>query len=245
MDQPDFSSFLSERMKERNLTVKRLSELSGIAANHLDAILRGNLENLPPAPYLRGYLAKLGRMFDFDPTIFWEQFEDVAGLHRAGPRDALPQNRFADRSMIRYFWLAIVVAVPLIYLGVRYSKILGRPELVITDPASSPGSPLTVREPLIVFRGTLANANRLLINGEVVPMKDRGVWEQSVLLESGLNSVEFVAAKFLGREVRVIWQILYEPPPPQEPPTETDIIPTPPETGRIPGAGISSVFTER
>ena len=66
MDYADFPSFFNERLKERGLTLKRLSELSGISVKHLEALAAGQFDNLPPAPYLRGYLLKLGQVLGFD-----------------------------------------------------------------------------------------------------------------------------------------------------------------------------------
>ena len=43
-----FEQFLNERLKERGMTLKRLSELSGISQKHLEYLARGEFDHLPP-----------------------------------------------------------------------------------------------------------------------------------------------------------------------------------------------------
>ena len=69
-EQFDFASFFASRLKERGLTVKKLSELSGISQKDLQNLSEGDFDHLPPAPYLRGYTQKLSKILEFDPE-FW------------------------------------------------------------------------------------------------------------------------------------------------------------------------------
>ena len=74
MSDLDFSSFLNERLRDKGLTLKKLAETTGIALGHIQKLSEGDFFDLPPTPYLRGYLSRIGRVLDFDPEIWWQYF---------------------------------------------------------------------------------------------------------------------------------------------------------------------------
>ena len=45
-----FEQFFAEKIKERGLSLKKLSEMTGIAPSHIENLLRGDYENMPSAP---------------------------------------------------------------------------------------------------------------------------------------------------------------------------------------------------
>lgn len=207
-EQIDFSTFLTERARERGLNVKRLSEMTGISAAHLENLMRGNYEALPAHPYVRGYLRTLGRVLDFDAESWWNHFKEVELIKRSGAHDALPQNRFAWRSSRASWLLACILVLLILYVAVRFSAIAGKPTLIFENPKNEI---TVVSESPFVFSGRLRGGDALYVNGEQVLLGADGFWEKSVLLETGLNTIEIRAEKFLGRETRVIRQVLYEP----------------------------------
>ena len=203
----EFENFFNERVKERGLNLKKLSEVSGIAVKHIEALANGNFGNLPSAPYFRGYLQKLGEVLDFDWEIWWARFKTSGLVKDAGPKDLPPRNRFLRPIIYKNIWFAAIVIVVFLYFVFQAAKILGRPTIIITHPAQNPA---TVSNNEIEIAGNVKNGSELYVNGEFVQVAKDGSWQKDVLLENGLNSLQITAKKFLGGETRVVQQILYE-----------------------------------
>ncbi len=210
----DFPSFFNDKLKERGYTLKRVAELSGIAVRHLENMSEGKFAALPSAPYVHGYLVKLGELLDFDGEMWWKYLEETGSLNRSGPADELPKNRFARRPLNRYAWLIILVLGLAVYLVIQSPRILGKPSLVVEHPREES---LSVNIGSVTMYGE-ALADTLMINGESVPILEGGRWEKTITLTPGLNTIELKAKKFLGRETVVERKIYYEPLRGEEPP---------------------------
>ena len=204
----NFQDFFNSKIRERGLTLKKLSELSGITLKYLEYLSAGNFEALPSAPYFRGYLEKLGRILDFDYTEWWQNIKKEEVVKISGTEDRLPKNRFALSSPGKFIWPAIILLLVVFYFGARFSKIFGEPQVLVAYPTEAFTN---IASQKIVVRGELKDGDKLVINGEVVVLRDDGTWEKNILLEPGLNTIEIKAKKFLGRETRIIRQVLYKP----------------------------------
>ena len=206
----DFQSFLTEKLKEKGLSLQKLSDISGIALKHLENLNAGNLSELPPSPYLRGYFKKIGDILEFDGEKAWREFKFLNETSTSGPEDSLPKNRFAKRSSSRKkLIIGGIILVTLILLGIRIPKILGRPQIDIIYPNQD----LTiVTSEQILVRGKIKGGDKLLINNEDVIIGDDGIWQKSIFLSPDLNTIEFKAKKFLGQETNLIRKVLYEAP---------------------------------
>lgn len=205
-----FSALLASKLKERGLNVKKLSELSGIAIKHLERLVAGQFEKLPPAPYLRGYLLKIGELLDFDGELWWNKLKDEGVIHGSGSNDRLPENRFAQKPIRGIIVIAIVILVLVLYLGFRFRDIVGLPSVTVVEPA---GDSEVVQDASYTLRGKLENGTELILNNEPVELSPHGIWEKAITLEPGLNIVEIRARKFLGGEARLERKIIYEAAP--------------------------------
>lgn len=206
----DFASFFSAKLKERGLTFPKLSQLSGISVQDLKNLSEGDFDELPPAPYLRGYTARLAKILEFDPEIWWKHFEDIGAVRRSGAADTLPQNRFEIPRAMRYRWIVALALLALLYGGLRFSQILGRPVITVAEPAANHAETSVSS---VVFRGTFENGDQLFINDERVQIAD-GRFEKTVPLDEGVNTVRIRASKLLGKNVELQYQVVYNPPAP-------------------------------
>ena len=210
-ERQDFEIFFSEKLREYSVPLKKLSELSGISIKYLECLRAGRYEQLPAAPYLHGYLVRLGQLLNFDGEEWWRRLKEEGLIRGSGPADQLPKNRFARRPITKKVWLGIIAAIILLYGGFSFSKISGTPLLVVTSPAEES---TTVETDQFILNGRLTDGSRLTVNGEAISIGEDGSWQKRILLQPGLNSLRIVASKFLGREIEVIRQIIYQPPAP-------------------------------
>ncbi|MEK9180028.1 MAG: helix-turn-helix domain-containing protein [Patescibacteria group bacterium] len=207
-----FEEFFSERVRERGFDLKKLSEASGIAVKHLEALASGNFQKLPAEPYFRGYLNRLGQLLGFDPEIWWKRFKEGGFVKSAGAADSMPKNRFMTKANMKILWGAFAALAIIIYLAIQLPGILGKPSITINFPQENPATVFTQE---LTLMGTVENASELRIEGEVVPIGEDGAWSKTVLLASSPGPVPFkiTAKKFLGSETSIIQQIIYQPAP--------------------------------
>lgn len=206
----DFKTFFSAKLKEKGLTLKKLSEVSGIALKHLENLNSGNFEALPATPYVRGYLQRISEILEFNPAPWWQSLKREEDIARSGNEDALPKNRFVKKSPAKKIWIVILILIPLLYFGIRFSKIFGRPEITVAYPPSE--AIVSVPTGEITLQGNLKGGDKVMLNGEAIPLNEDGSWQKGLLLTPGLNTIEITAKKFLGRETKIIRQVIYEPP---------------------------------
>ncbi|MDP2741172.1 MAG: helix-turn-helix domain-containing protein [bacterium] len=195
-------------MRERGLNMRRLSEVSGISAKHLEAIFSGDENRMPSYPYLKGYLLKLGEILDFNSDEAWEQMKKFSASKSAGKTDELPKNRFSQKTDSKYFIIGAVILILFVYGIFRFYNISGTPVVVVSYPQENMA---VVAENSVSLAGHVSNSDELRINGEPVQAQPNGDWGKIFLLQPGINTLEITAKKFLGRETKVIRQIIYQP----------------------------------
>jgi len=205
-DKQDFQTLFNEKLGEHGISLRKLSEVSGIAFKHLENISFGRFEDLPPAPYLRGYLINLGHILEFDGEEWLESMKKDGLVQGAGARDQLPKNRFAQRPVRKKIIIGIVIAFAVFYIVFRLPAITGRPSINIISPSENSIITATDR---ITIEGTLSGSDQLTVNGDVTYINEDGRWQKNIHLQPGLNSIRVVAKKFLGRETEIIRHVIY------------------------------------
>ncbi|MEK7507853.1 MAG: helix-turn-helix domain-containing protein [Patescibacteria group bacterium] len=207
METQYFGQFLEERLKEKGVGLKKLSEISGISLKHLKALSHDEFSTLPPAPYIRGYINKLGELIGFNSNEWWEKIR-MTELD-ASPADSPPTNKFVKRSpMKKAVASAFVILIVCAAFVFASPRIFGKPTITISYPDQNPA---VTASDNITLVGLVTNGSRVYVNGESVEITTDGLWEKTISLGSGINPVEIKAKKFLGGETTIIQQILYEP----------------------------------
>jgi len=204
-----FEEFFAERTKQKGLTVKKLADITGISPRHMTEIARGDFAALPSAPYVRGYLLRLGQALDFDGEAWWQKIKSERQIKNSGVTDSLPINRFIKKAPVGWLLGGAVVLILVIYLAFEFPKIIGRPSLTLVNPSQNP---FTTEINPITLQGSTENANGVSVNGETVPLNPDGTWQKDVLLSSGPNQIVITAQKFLGRTTSLTEEIIYNAP---------------------------------
>ena len=201
--------FLRDRIKDKGISLKKLSDMTGISVTHIENMLRGDFESVPPTPYFRGYLIRLGEVLNFDGETWWMKIKREEGVGRSGPADALPKNRFIRESPMKIIVIWSVTLIALIAIIFSLPHILGKPSITITSPQ---GSPYTTASTSIIIQGTAKNADSLYVEGDEATIASDGSWQKNVLLQSGMNTFDISAKKLLGGTTNIMEQIFYNAP---------------------------------
>ncbi len=209
-DETTLEIFLRDRMKERGISIRKLSDMTGVSVGHIENMLRGDFENVPATPYFRGYLIRLGEALGFDGEAWWEKIKREEDVKKSGPDDVLPKNRFVRKSPAKTIGISIAVVAILCYLGFELPHIIGRPAITITFPQENP---YATTSNSIVIQGTTENADSIYVNGDEATIEANGTWQKNILLENGANTFDVSAKKFLGGTTDVTEQVVYNPLP--------------------------------
>jgi hypothetical protein len=170
-------------------------------------LLEGDTSKLPPSPYVHGYIAKLSGILNFDKETMWRLYQKESALMKSGRDDRLPNNRFAVRGMRRGLAAGAFILAAVIMFGVYNAyDAFTAPELVITVPASDNS---TVAQETILLQGRTDPSYVVTINGSEVYVGQGGLFQKEIRLDEGINTVEFSARKFLGKETKIIRNIVY------------------------------------
>lgn len=213
MESYDFPNFLNEKLKEKGLTLERLSEITGIALVHLKNLSTGNFKDLPPMPYVYGYIKRIGQVLNFDAEEHWSYLKSQKVFKSSFIEDKEVENRYrhylklsAKKTKIATL---ILLFLGIIYFILRFAQIFGLPKIDLIYPNQLF---IKVEREQVEIKGRLINGDKLTINGELIPIKKDGSWQKTVFLNPGLNVFELRATKFLGKETKIIQQIVYELP---------------------------------
>lgn len=211
------SSLLSELLETRGMTEQKLAYATDVPLRFIQAIRNGDLSKLPARPYVHGYLKKIAVVFDIDEKTLWQAYL-TSTTEQTPKEDRLPSNRFAHVRANRKKIIAFAVVAALIaFLGYRFNYIIGKPELTLS--LESEGTIVT-SERILIVRGTATPGDELALNGEIIYTDEAGSFEKEVALNPGLNTLQFSARRFLGREMTVTRQVVYNEPAVETPATE-------------------------
>ncbi len=209
-----------EALKLRNLNTGKLSELTDIPVNYLIALNNDDLTGLPSAPYVRGYLVKIADVLKIDIDLLlraYKQEISLQSLKTSGSSDKLPSNRYAlniltKKTVIVSGIIFILIIFYLIWQTSNpegmFSAFFGVPKIEIMNP---PADILVVDNPTIELLGRVSARDKLIINAEEVLVEENGRFEKDFSLQPGINTFEFKAKRFLGKEVKVIRQVIFQP----------------------------------
>jgi len=210
----NLSELLNEAMNLRGLDVKKLSELTDIPVHYLAALSDGDPAKLPAVPYVRGYLIKTAEALRVDAYLLLRAYKQEVlfrALKTSGPEDKLPSNRFTLGTPSRrrtFIVIGIILILVVVYFIWQIDNFLGTPKIQIFSPAADN---LIVNSPSIKLSGEVNSKDKLTVNGEEILVEKNGQFQKDFSLQPGINTIEFKAKRFLGKEVKVIRQVIYQP----------------------------------
>src|SRR3990167_724812 len=200
---------LRDQMEAKGVTLERVKQQTGIAERYIMAFLEGKKEKLPAAPYVRGYLIRIASLLDLNGQELWKMYENELVSKRSGAKDIMPFNRYALKKINKKMVVGALVAALFAFYGImNVSRFLGGGQLEIVNPAAET---VVTTANLITLSGKSSPNDKLMIDNEEVPVDESGNFSKEYTLLPGLNRVEFSVKRLLGREIRTVRQIIYQP----------------------------------
>lgn len=202
-------TLIIDAMRMKSVSVEKLAGATGISDRILNGLLEERYENLPPAPYVRGYLLKIAAFLNLDGEALWADYlKHNEGVRRSGKKDQLPRNRFAISGIHKKFvWASLVAILVGGYLIARLVSFYQKPDFELTSPSEG----AVLREPTVIVRGVIEPSAKLTLQEEAIYPDKNGNFEKAVSLRIGVNILEFKISKFFGKEFEVIRRVTLEP----------------------------------
>jgi cytoskeletal protein RodZ len=204
---------IAEAMERRGFNLESLADASDIPSRYVGAFLDEDFSRLPATPYIKGYLMKIAEVLKIDSDSVWEIYKKetfAQEMKTSGAYDKLPINRFAGGSQRKaaIWWIVgIIVAVGASVFALQ--GFFGTPELQVISP--SVNNFLAV-SPSMKISGKIGNSrDKLTVNNEEIFVSEDGFFEKNFSLQPGVNTMEFKVKRFLGEEIQLIRQVVYQP----------------------------------
>ncbi len=200
---------LREAMARKGESIAGIARLTGIQQGHLEALMEGRYDSLPPLPYIRGYLTRIGPIIGVETDELVRLLHETGALRASGTHDMLPINRFALQKIRRRTMVFGIFALLLLgYITIRFDALTGKPPLQVESPRTTTA---IVAAPQFEVRGIADSSDKLTINGEEVTIGANGNFTKTISLQQGINTVHIITRRFLGRTTEEIRQIIYNP----------------------------------
>jgi hypothetical protein len=206
----NLGELLAEIAGTRGVAAEKLSELTNIPKRYIAALFDNDIKNMPAAPYVRGYLAKIASVLGVDPEPLHDAYRRL-DLRTSGRNDSLPKNRFAIvKSRRSLIWIALAAVVVIYFGSVRLNALLGIPMIDINLPSKvGDRDYMETRGATIVIEGKIDTKDSISIYDEPIPTDGNGNFSKEVILDKGLNTFKITVKRFLGRETTIIRKVFY------------------------------------
>ena len=204
----NLKTLLDEALELKNVNHEKLAEITGIPERYIWAIQNLDMEKLPAAPYVRGYIKKISEVLRLNHDELWELYKIEIKLKQSGAQDKLPANRFAINHVSKQTkFISLTIILLTAYLVINLNRLIGEPSLEIIYPQDLI---VAVSTNPILVSGNMEQRDKLTINDEEIFVNTDGIFLKEYYLQPGLNTIEFKAKRLLGREKTVLRKVLYE-----------------------------------
>ncbi|MFA5870670.1 MAG: helix-turn-helix domain-containing protein [Candidatus Paceibacterota bacterium] len=203
------SALLTDAMRLKNISVEKLSQVTGISDRFIGLLLEEHFDKLPSAPYVRGYALKIGEVLSIDGNELWEiiKYHHTQMVAQLGEKNILPKNQFLVKSInMKVVIGGIIGIIFFIFLLFRIPALLGKPELKLFDVQDG----MRVATSTLSIRGTINPSDELFINDEQILANEKGNFEKTFELVPEFNTFHFTVKGLLGKELQETKQIFYE-----------------------------------
>lgn len=192
------------------MSLEELAKKTGMSEQYLDAIVSDVRSRLPAFPYVRQSLMRMADLFGLPRETLISTYRREFADKLSGSEDQLPSNRFALPSNRRRYLIGSGALV-LIILGYLVSRtsFFGQAHLTL-DTLPAGAEPLVTTTSTILLVGSVDPGDKLLVNGQAVPVADDGRFSTQYALAPELNNITFSVQRFLGSALTTTRQVYYD-----------------------------------
>jgi cytoskeletal protein RodZ len=208
-------TLLQNERKKQGLGVDEVSAATKINRSYIEALEENSFDKFPSSVYAKGFLQSyakfLGLNVDRVLALYRRSIGEAAPQPVEGPKKSISQSKFIlTPGVVIISVIAIIVLTTFAYLVYQFYNFQKPPPLTI----ESPGINTRVEDTEVTIEGSTEPGMFVTINDEPVKVSTNGMFETTVSLSRGTNSI-IVKARHpdnIGKEAVVTLTIESAPP---------------------------------
>jgi hypothetical protein len=209
--------FLKQSRLDQGYSIEKVSEETKILSSIIKNLEDDCYENLPPPVYLKGVIIKYAHFLklDTEKTINLYQRSNGRNLF-SGKNDIPPKNRFFISQpkiflfiknfipkFLRFFFWGLI----LLYFLYEASFFVLPAKIILYSPSDD----FTTNQRELEISGKVIRGKMLFIKDQEISFQDNGEFKDKIVLNPGLNNIEFKAINALNHYTLLTRQIIYAP----------------------------------
>lgn len=200
--QDTLGTAIKRAREERRTSREKLSQETGVSLALLTAFEDDEFGHISEA-YALAYLKKIASFLGLDRSRIFSLYHEVEKGQKTDRVVVSEKTFYISRDV----WVnALIVIVVLGFLGYQAYNFFRPPFLVITQPSDD----FVSNEGRVDVRGRTEQGVRVVINGEDVE-KDENEFSYSYFLTPGVNTLDIVAERRFGGQLRIRKTVMYNP----------------------------------
>lgn len=187
--------------KSKKISLLEMAKTTKINKDFLLALEECRFDDLPRETiYKKNILKKYLKALSVDPESFLEQFykEEVSESKKKNEK-IKKKYLHSFPIFLRYGLIFLFLASFLLYLVFQIKEIVEPPKLIIYSPAEG----FVTTEKNILLKGETNPEVQVLVNGLLIPVNERGVFDEKIDLKTGINTFVIEANKKHGKKVEL------------------------------------------
>lgn len=213
---------LFEKRKAEYISLEKAAYQLKIAKEYLSYLERGEYDSLPGEVYAKNFIKIYSKFLGLDP----DEMLNIYRRERAVQNNLQTQSPYLLRRLklkeppriisrlqmlsvpkiFRNILITGIVAVCLLYIGVKVEAIIRPPELSVAYPEVD----ILTKKKFIEVRGNTEPGANLVINGQKIFISETGEFIQKVNLREGINEITVSAHRDHSKENIVVRRVVVE-----------------------------------
>jgi transcriptional regulator with XRE-family HTH domain len=203
---------LSKFRGEARLTVSDVAKATKIQAKYIEALEKGDYNNLPADVYVRGYLRSYARYLNIEEKSLVRLYEQERSITKTITPDTPRKNVFAEENKRTYVITSkalvmggIVIAIlgAAVYLWFQFRTFTTEPLLVISEPNPN----VVIGGRTVVLKGKTDRGAQVIINDKATLVSPEGTFQEEITLQRGINQVSVRAVNRFNKEKQETLQL--------------------------------------
>jgi transcriptional regulator with XRE-family HTH domain len=208
---------LGEQLKkarvDKEIKIIDAAQQLGISQVYLEAIEKGNFQELPKGIYGKNFVKEYSEFLGLDSNELIKRYiKETDGKSRQNKNDPFSKKVLGAQyfltipKAIKNIFIVLILVVCLVYLGYYLNNIISPPILII----ESPNDDYITKERHVIVRGQTEVETEIIINDDKVLIDNEGRFFKDLNLKNGLNTIVIEAKKKYSRTNTVIRKVLVE-----------------------------------
>ncbi len=203
--------------KDRRLRVQDLSRKIKVRVEYIEALEKGQYDDLPMRIYVKGFVRSYAQFFGVPEDVLLNLFNREYAVYQniynkdveeeVNKLPKVPHFVITPKIIVVFIaFLALIIVG--IYLYFSVDNFVSSPWIVIDTPVHSS----TIHENKVVIHGKTKSNSHVFINGQQIFVDRDGIFENEINLTQGINVIKVRSVNKFGKESteEIVVNAIYE-----------------------------------